>query len=103
MSGLCVKVQTSMLLWKKWLLILLSEKSFLFAISCTQKKQTGQKGGASDTETQIVSLELYNELNPVDQRRKFVAVVTENDHNRKPCLPTFLEGRIDALSSRKVI
>jgi hypothetical protein len=77
-------------------------KGILICDQLYAEKADAERGSVGN-ETQIVSPEFYNQIDPVDQRQKFVVVVTENDHNGKPCLPTFLKGRIYALSCRKVI
>lgn len=53
------------------------------------EKADGREGGVG-TETQIITAELYNKV----EQTKFVAVTTELDEGDKPCLPTFLKGRI---------
>jgi len=57
------------------------------------EKADGRKGGVG-TETQIISQEVYDQVNPVDQKQKFVAVITEKDEDSKPYIPTFLKSRI---------
>ena len=53
------------------------------------EKADGRLGGVG-TESQIISQELYNQLDATEQRQKFVAIVTELDDDNKPYLPTFL-------------
>jgi hypothetical protein len=57
------------------------------------EKADGRKGGVG-TETQIISKEIYDQVNPTDQEQKFVAVITEKDEQEKPYVPTFLKSRI---------
>jgi len=57
------------------------------------EKADGRLGGVG-TESQIISQELYNQLDATDQKQKFVAIVTEVDENNKPYLPTFFKSRI---------
>lgn len=57
------------------------------------EKADGRRGGVG-TETQIISKELYEQVNPLDQKQKFVAVITEKDDEGKPYIPTFLTSRI---------
>lgn len=57
------------------------------------EKADGRMGGVG-TETQIISQELYDQIDPSDQVQKFVAVITEQDENNKPFIPTFLKSRI---------
>ena len=57
------------------------------------EKADGRKGGVG-TETQIISKEIYEQVNPVDQEQKFVAIIAEKDDERNPYVPTFLKSRI---------
>ncbi len=57
------------------------------------EKADVRKGGVG-SETQIISSEIYNQLDPTSQEQKFVAVITEKDETDKPYLPTFLKSRI---------
>jgi hypothetical protein len=57
------------------------------------EKADGRKGGVG-TETQIISKEVYEQVDPTDQVQKFVAVITEKDEHDRPYLPTFLKSRI---------
>src|SRR5205807_3379805 len=57
------------------------------------EKADGRKGGVG-TETQIISKELYEQVDPTDQKQKFVAVITEKDESGKAYVPTFLKSRI---------
>lgn len=56
-------------------------------------KADGRKGGVG-TETQIISKELYDQVNPADQEQKFVAIIAEKDEEGNPYIPTFLRSRI---------
>ncbi|MCY4556408.1 MAG: TIR domain-containing protein [Chloroflexi bacterium] len=53
------------------------------------EKSDSRKGGAG-TEAQIISKELYEE----EDQNKFVAVVTERNHEGKPFLPAFYTSRV---------
>ena len=53
------------------------------------EKSNARKGGAG-TEAQIISKELYQQ----EDQSKFVAVVTEKDHEGNPCLPAYYASRI---------
>src|SRR5215212_3510696 len=57
------------------------------------EKADGRQGGVG-TETQIMSKEVYEQVNPADQEQKFVALITEKDENGEPYVPTFLKSRI---------
>jgi hypothetical protein len=57
------------------------------------EKADGRKGGVG-TETQIISKEVYEQVDLTDQKQKFVAVITEKDEEGKPYVPTFLKSRI---------
>jgi hypothetical protein len=57
------------------------------------EKADGRKGGVG-TETQIISQEIYDQVDPVDQKQKFVAVIKEKDEAGKPYIPIFLKTRI---------
>lgn len=57
------------------------------------EKADKRKGGVG-TETQIISQEVYDQVDPTDQKQKFVAIITEKDENGKPYIPTFLKSRI---------
>jgi len=56
-------------------------------------KADGREGGVG-TETQIISKEVYNQVNPTDQEQRFVAVITEKDERGEAYIPTFLKSRI---------
>lgn len=56
-------------------------------------KADGREGGVG-TETQIISQEVYNQVNPIDQEQKFVGVIAEKDANGEAYTPTFLKSRI---------
>ena len=57
------------------------------------EKADGRMGGVG-TETQIISQELYNQVDATVQKQKFVAVIAEKDEEGKPYIPTFLRSRI---------
>lgn len=57
------------------------------------EKADGREGGVG-TETQIISQEIYNQVDPTDQKQKFVAVITEKDEEGNPYAPAFLKSRI---------
>lgn len=57
------------------------------------EKADGRKGGVG-TETQIVSQEVYEQVDLTDQEQKFVALTTEKDEDGNPYVPTFLKSRI---------
>lgn len=57
------------------------------------EKADGREGGVG-TETQIISHELYEQVDPTDRNQKFVPVITEKDEQGKPYVPTYLKGRI---------
>ena len=48
------------------------------------------KTGGVGTESQIISPKVYGEVS----QEKFLPLVVENNADGKPCVPTFLEGRI---------
>lgn len=56
-------------------------------------KADGREGGVG-TETQIISQEIYSQVDPTDQEQKFVAIITEKDEGGKPYIPTFIKSRI---------
>jgi len=57
------------------------------------EKADGRKDGVG-TETQIISRELYEQIDPAGQQQRFVAVITEKDEKGTPYVPTFLKSRI---------
>lgn len=57
------------------------------------EKADGREGGVG-TETQIISHELYEQMDPTDRNQKFVSVITEKDEQGKAYVPTYLKGRI---------
>ncbi len=57
------------------------------------EKADGREGGVG-TETQIISQELYSQVDATDQKQKFVAVITEKNVEGNPYVPTFLKSRI---------
>jgi len=57
------------------------------------EKADGREGGVG-TETQIISQELYDQIDLTDQEQKFVAVISEKDESGNPYIPTFLKSRI---------
>lgn len=57
------------------------------------EKADGRQGGVG-TETQIISQEIYSQVDPTDRQQKFVAVITEKDEKGQPYVPTFLKSRI---------
>jgi hypothetical protein len=56
-------------------------------------KADGREGGVG-TETQIISQEVYSQVDPTDQEQKFVAVIAEKDERGEAYIPTFLKSRI---------
>lgn len=66
--------------------IIISDKTY-------SEKADGRKGGVG-TETQIISQEVYDQVDPTDQEQKFVAIIAEKEENGKPYIPTFLKSRI---------
>ncbi|MHB8276713.1 MAG: SEFIR domain-containing protein [Candidatus Humimicrobiaceae bacterium] len=54
-----------------------------------QKKANERKGGAG-TESQIISEEVYKDVN----QKKFIPIIKEYDDESRPCLPTYLKSRI---------
>ena len=57
------------------------------------EKADGREGGVG-TETQIISHELYEQVDPTDRNQKFVPVITEKDEKGKAYVPTYMKGRI---------
>lgn len=57
------------------------------------EKADGRQGGVG-TETQIISKEVYDQVNLVDQEQKFVALIAEKYEEDEPYVPTFLKSRI---------
>lgn len=57
------------------------------------EKADGREGGVG-AETQIISKEVYEQVDSRERPQRFVAVVTEYDENDQPCVPTFLRSRI---------
>jgi hypothetical protein len=57
------------------------------------EKADGRQGGVG-TETQIMSKEVYEQINPADREQKFVALIAEKDENGDAYVPTFLKSRI---------
>ena len=57
------------------------------------EKANGRQGGVG-TETQIMSKEVYEQVDPADRNQKFVALITEKDEKGDPYVPTFLGSRI---------
>jgi hypothetical protein len=57
------------------------------------EKADGRKGGVG-TETQIISREIYEQVDLIDQEQKFVAVISEKDENGNAYVPTFFKNRI---------
>lgn len=64
-------------------------KVLMFCDKQYQEKADNRKGGVG-TEAQIISSEIYNE---VDQE-KFIPIVTELNDKNQPCLPTYLKSRM---------
>lgn len=65
-------------------------------IVCDQvyaEKADGRHGGVG-TETQIISREVYEQVDATDRSQKFVAVIAEKDENGKAYIPTYLKPRI---------
>ncbi len=57
------------------------------------EKADGREGGVG-TETQIISHELYQQVDPTDRNQKFVPVITEKNDRGSPYVPTYMKGRI---------
>jgi hypothetical protein len=57
------------------------------------EKADGREGGVG-TETQIISREVYEQVDAAGQEQKFVAVIAEKDEEGNPYVPTFLKSRI---------
>ena len=57
------------------------------------EKADGREGGVG-TETQIISHELYEQVDPTDRNQKFVPVITEKDEQGRAYVPTYMKGRI---------
>jgi hypothetical protein len=57
-------------------------------------RKADEREGGVGTETQIVSKDLYDAVDPDDPQKKFAAVITETDENGKPYLPTYMKNRI---------
>jgi hypothetical protein len=57
-------------------------------------RKADEREGGVGTETQIVSQDLYDEVDPDDPQKKFVAVVTEKDDDGQAYLPTYLRNRL---------
>lgn len=57
-------------------------------------EKADQREGGVGTETQIVSKDLYDEVNPENPQEKFAAVIAEVDAEGKPYLPTYMKNRI---------
>lgn len=57
------------------------------------EKADGRQGGVG-TETQIISKEVYEQVEPADRDQKFVALIAEKDEEGTPYIPTFLKSRI---------
>ncbi len=58
-----------------------------------EEKADGRMGGVG-TETQIISQKLYEQVDPTDQKQKFVAVIAETNDKGEPYRPTFMKNRI---------
>ena len=57
------------------------------------EKADGRQGGVG-TETQIMSKQVYEQINPADRQQKFVALIAEKNENGDAYVPTFLKSRI---------
>jgi hypothetical protein len=57
-------------------------------------QKADQREGGVGTETQIVSKDLYDEVDPEDPQKKFAAIIAETDEEGKPYLPTYMKNRI---------
>ena len=57
-------------------------------------RKADEREGGVGTETQIVSKDLYDEVDPDNPQEKFAAIITETDENGKPYLPTYMKNRI---------
>ncbi len=57
-------------------------------------EKADQREGGVGTETQIVSKDLYDEVDPDNPQEKFAAVIAETDAEGKPYLPTYMKNRI---------
>jgi len=56
-------------------------------------EKADERIGGVGTETQIISTEFYNNLDPAGKEQKFAAVVTEINDKGEPYLPTYLRAR----------
>ena len=56
-------------------------------------KADGREGGVG-TETQIISKDVYEQVDSIDRPQRFVALVVERDDHGNECVPTFLRNRI---------
>ena len=57
-------------------------------------EKANDRAGGVGTETQIISQEVYNQIDSTDQKQKFVALITERDEKGNPYIPVFLKSRI---------
>ncbi len=57
-------------------------------------RKADEREGGVGTETQIISQDLYDEVDPQNPQQKFAAVVTEKDEKGNAYLPTYLRGRL---------
>jgi hypothetical protein len=57
-------------------------------------RKADEREGGVGTETQIISQDLYDEVDPQNPQQKFAAVVTEKDEEGDAYLPTYLGGRL---------
>jgi hypothetical protein len=57
-------------------------------------RKADEREGGVGTETQIVSRDLYDEVDPDDPQTKFVAVVTEKNDEGRAYLPTYMRNRL---------
>lgn len=58
------------------------------------KQKADQREGGVGTETQIVSKDLYDQVDPDNPQKKFAAIVSETDADGSPYLPTYMKNRI---------
>lgn len=57
-------------------------------------RKADEREGGVGTETQIISQDLYDEVDPEDPQKKFVAVVADKDEEGDAHLPTYMGSRL---------
>lgn len=57
-------------------------------------RKADEREGGVGTETQIISQDLYDEVDPQNPQQKFAAVVAEKDDEGNAHLPTYMGGRL---------